>query len=285
MRTLLTSALCAALLSCGPGVAWAAPAPDAADMSKPATEHTRAAHAAMSKEVDFADRQDFQDAQRGFLAPLPDRGRILESNGRETWNLAPYDFLAPAMSRDFPPSVIMPTQAPDTVNPSLWRQSQLVLRDGRMVIPGAPGLGLLGLPGLPAAGLGIPSGPAPGGLKFSGHGKTSFQWELVRILRLTGSALAGIVQQIPDGGHILSAAAVHPGNTAADAADEFVVEAVRRLGDLLHGDGFFSAGADEHYLVTQSGIGYAGDIYHQLIHAYPAQNGRAPTPDEHIKCP
>lgn len=73
MRTLLTSALCAALLSCGPGVAWTAPAPDAADMSKPATEHTRAVHAAMSKEVDFADRQDFQDAQRGFLAPLPDR--------------------------------------------------------------------------------------------------------------------------------------------------------------------------------------------------------------------
>ena len=130
MRTLLTSALCAALLSCGPGVVWAAPAPDAADMSKPATEYTRAAHAAMSKEVDFADRQDFQDAQRGFLAPLPDRGRILDANGRETWNLAPYDFLAPAMSRDFPPSVIMPTQAPDTVNPSLWRQSQLVLRDG-----------------------------------------------------------------------------------------------------------------------------------------------------------
>lgn len=121
MRTLLTSALCAALLSCGPGVVWAAPAPDAADMSKPATEHTRAAHAAMSKEVDFADRQDFQDAQRGFLAPLPDRGRILNANDRETWNLAPYDFLAPAMSRDFPPSVIMPTQAPDTVNPSLWR--------------------------------------------------------------------------------------------------------------------------------------------------------------------
>ena len=68
--------------------------------------------------------------------------RILDANGRETWNLAPYDFLAPAMSRDFPPSVIMPTPAPDTVNPSLWRQSQLVLRDGRMVIPGAPGLGI-----------------------------------------------------------------------------------------------------------------------------------------------
>lgn len=130
MRSLLTSALCAALLSCGPGFAWAAPATDAADMSKPATEHTRAAHAAMSKEVDFADRQDFQDAQRGFLAPLPDRGRILDAAGRETWNLVPYDFLAPAMSRDFPPSLIMPTPAPDTVNPSLWRQSQLVLRDG-----------------------------------------------------------------------------------------------------------------------------------------------------------
>lgn len=29
-----------------------------------------------------------------------------------------------------PPSRIMPTPAPDTVHPSLWRQSQLVLRDG-----------------------------------------------------------------------------------------------------------------------------------------------------------
>lgn len=131
MHDLLTATLCAALLTCGGQAAFAAQAAGApADRSRPATEHTRAANAAMSKELDFADLQDFQDAQRGFLAPLPDRGRILDARGRETWNLAPYDFLAPAMSRDFPPSVIMPTPAPDTVNPSLWRQSQLVLRDG-----------------------------------------------------------------------------------------------------------------------------------------------------------
>ena len=44
---------------------------------------------------------------------------------------------------------------------------------------GAPGLGLLGLPGLGGR---IPPGPAPGGLKFSGHGKTSFWWKMVCIL-------------------------------------------------------------------------------------------------------
>lgn len=98
--------------------------------AKAATAATRAANKAAVQDLDFNDRQDYADAQRGFMAPLPDNGRILDKNGRETWNLRKYAFLAPAMSRDMPPSRIMPTPAPDTVHPSLWRQSQLVLRDG-----------------------------------------------------------------------------------------------------------------------------------------------------------
>ncbi|WP_288230678.1 alkyl sulfatase dimerization domain-containing protein [uncultured Desulfovibrio sp.] len=97
---------------------------------KPATAATRAVNEAVAGELDFNDRQDYEDAQRGFIAPLPDQGRIVDKSGRETWSLEKYAFLAPAMSRDMPPSRIMPTPAPDTVNPSLWRQSQLVLRDG-----------------------------------------------------------------------------------------------------------------------------------------------------------
>ncbi|MGE9984058.1 alkyl/aryl-sulfatase [Desulfovibrio sp. SGI.169] len=97
---------------------------------KPATAVTRAANEAAAGELDFNDRQDYEDARRGFIAPLPDQGRILDKKGRETWNLEEYAFLAPAMSRDMPPSRIMPTPAPDTVHPGLWRQSQLVLRDG-----------------------------------------------------------------------------------------------------------------------------------------------------------
>lgn len=104
--------------------------PQTPETSKAAEEATRAANAAVAEELDFNDRQDFEDAQRGFIAPLPDNGRILNQAGQETWNLRDYAFLAPAMSRDMPPTRIMPTPAPDTVNPSLWRQSQLVMRDG-----------------------------------------------------------------------------------------------------------------------------------------------------------
>lgn len=122
----------AASLLCGSLSAQAADLkqPGSPPAPKPASAATRAINKAVGQELDFKDRQDFEDAQRGFIAPLPDKGRILDQKGRETWNLEGYAFLAPAMSRDMPPSRIMPTPAPDTVNPSLWRQSQLVLRDG-----------------------------------------------------------------------------------------------------------------------------------------------------------
>ncbi len=130
----LSAAGLACGIVCGLGVhpAYAAPVMDASSEAtgKAATAATRAANKAAVRDLNFDDRQDYDDAQRGFMAPLPDNGRILDKSGRETWNLRKYAFLAPAMSRDMPPSRIMPTPAPDTVHPSLWRQSQLVLRDG-----------------------------------------------------------------------------------------------------------------------------------------------------------
>ena len=44
------------------------------------------------------------------------------------------------------------------------------------------------------------------------------------------------IQQVMDGTDLFAALAVDPGDTAADAANKFVIEAVRRCGDLLHGD-------------------------------------------------
>lgn len=87
---------------------------------KPATDATRQAQAAQVAGLDMADRHDLEDAQRGFIAPLPHKGRITDANGRETWNLEAYNFLVGDAA----------ATAPDTVNPSLWRQSRLVMRDG-----------------------------------------------------------------------------------------------------------------------------------------------------------
>lgn len=77
-----------------------------------ATEATRAANAAVRTQLPFEDRQAFEDARRGFLAPLP-AGLISTASGADVWNPDKFAFL-----RD--------QDAPDTVNPSLWRQAQLV---------------------------------------------------------------------------------------------------------------------------------------------------------------
>lgn len=64
---------------------------------------------------DFADRQDFAFADRGFLGTRADP-KILAADGRVVWDLSAYDFLK--------------GPAPASVHPSLWRQSQLLARHG-----------------------------------------------------------------------------------------------------------------------------------------------------------
>ncbi|MBL8774051.1 MAG: MBL fold metallo-hydrolase [Phenylobacterium sp.] len=70
-----------------------------------------AAHAA----PDFNDRRDFDFAERGYLGTRADP-RIPAQNGQVAWDLTAYDFLK--------------GPAPASVNPSLWRQSQLLARHG-----------------------------------------------------------------------------------------------------------------------------------------------------------
>jgi alkyl sulfatase BDS1-like metallo-beta-lactamase superfamily hydrolase len=57
------------------------------------------------------DVQDFEDARRGFIASLPD-AEVRRADGASVWNLRAYGFLDDE-------------KAPDTVNPSLWRQARL----------------------------------------------------------------------------------------------------------------------------------------------------------------
>ena len=86
--------------------------------SQEATATTKAANAKVLKELPFEDRQDFEDAKRGFIAPLPNQGVIKNAQGRPVWDLTKFSFI----KQDAP--------APDTVNPSLWRQCQLVIQGG-----------------------------------------------------------------------------------------------------------------------------------------------------------
>ncbi|WP_194925946.1 alkyl/aryl-sulfatase [Catenulispora pinisilvae] len=83
---------------------------------KPATPATVSANQEAVGRYAMDDRQDFTDNTRGFIAPLP--GKILGGDGHVVFDPANYDYL----SDDAP--------APDTVEPSLWRQSQLISKSG-----------------------------------------------------------------------------------------------------------------------------------------------------------
>jgi alkyl sulfatase BDS1-like metallo-beta-lactamase superfamily hydrolase len=83
-----------------------------------ATAATKAMNDRLLQELPFEDRQDFEDAERGFIAPLPDDGVLRGEDGHVVWDPSRFSFIEEGSS------------APDTVNPSLWRQSQLVLKGG-----------------------------------------------------------------------------------------------------------------------------------------------------------
>jgi alkyl sulfatase BDS1-like metallo-beta-lactamase superfamily hydrolase len=64
---------------------------------------------------DFADRQDFEDADRGFVGRL-DPCVVTADDGRVVWDNETYSFLG--------------ADCPNTANPSLWRQAQLCSKQG-----------------------------------------------------------------------------------------------------------------------------------------------------------
>ncbi|PNS13278.1 hypothetical protein COO59_00155 [Mixta theicola] len=85
----------------------------AEDGPREATEATKQANDALYNQLPFSDNTDFTDAHKGFIAPLPQEV-IKGEKGNVIWNPKQYDFIKEGV------------KAPDTVNPSLWRQSQLI---------------------------------------------------------------------------------------------------------------------------------------------------------------
>lgn len=84
----------------------------AAEMPKEATQYTQEINQQYAKSLPFSDRQDFEDAQRGFIAPLLNHGELKNADGKVMYRAEDYKFDINA-------------PAPDTVNPSFWRQSQV----------------------------------------------------------------------------------------------------------------------------------------------------------------
>lgn len=83
--------------------------------NKPPTATIETAHREHLSALPFDDTRDFEDADRGFIAALHPCV-IKAADGRVVWDNDVYAFLA--------------GDAPSTVHPSLWRQSQLVAKQG-----------------------------------------------------------------------------------------------------------------------------------------------------------
>lgn len=89
------------------------------DHRKGATTVTKAINNQLVKKLPFENTQDFENAKRGFIAPLPDNGVIKDHQGLAVWDVSRFtNFIKEGAA------------AADTVNPSLWRQSQLLLLGG-----------------------------------------------------------------------------------------------------------------------------------------------------------
>jgi alkyl sulfatase BDS1-like metallo-beta-lactamase superfamily hydrolase len=86
------------------------------DSARDAEPATRAANAAMAARLPFADKRDFEAAQRGLIAPVPE-GVVKADSGTVLWNLGEYAFVNGEL-------------APATVNPSLWRLARLNMANG-----------------------------------------------------------------------------------------------------------------------------------------------------------
>jgi alkyl sulfatase BDS1-like metallo-beta-lactamase superfamily hydrolase len=108
----LSAILIAALLLSGcdrPNEPTLSPAASESN-SKAASAFTIAHNQDFVKDLDLDDQQDFEDAMRGMLAAAPNEAVFSES-GVQVWDAGAYDFIN--------------GPAPDTVNPSLWRQAKL----------------------------------------------------------------------------------------------------------------------------------------------------------------
>ncbi|GEA50319.1 hydrolase [Vibrio inusitatus NBRC 102082] len=79
--------------------------------AKPASEYTLKSNEEVKDYLNFADKSDFDDAKRGFIATWPE-SKIMADDGGVAWDFSKYDFIQEG--KDI-----------DTINPSLLRVAQL----------------------------------------------------------------------------------------------------------------------------------------------------------------
>ncbi len=77
----------------------------------PPSESTKACFSSSISNLDWEDKRDFQNAERGLVA-IPEDKMIMTEDGRTVWVFKDY-------------KSIKKQPAPDTVHPVLWRQTQL----------------------------------------------------------------------------------------------------------------------------------------------------------------
>ncbi len=98
----------ASIVGCGESIPYE---PDADDQGHTApTAATIAINAAVLNNLDFSNKQDFEDARRGLIATDPNL-QVFTSTGVKVWDLPANKFIS--------------NEVPDSVNPSLWRQARL----------------------------------------------------------------------------------------------------------------------------------------------------------------
>ena len=93
-----------------PGMSISAQDLDLNTDQKEATEYTKAANEEVYALLDFDDEREKENAERGLIA-APDSLEITTEDGKVAWSQDAYAFLD--------------EDAPDTANPSLWRNTQL----------------------------------------------------------------------------------------------------------------------------------------------------------------
>lgn len=90
-------------------------APPPVPESSEATSYTVAHNRKFAEFLDLGDQDGFEDAKRGLIAAAPDEP-VKDTEGEVIWDPRNYAFIT--------------GDAPDTVNPSLWRQSLLNMQRG-----------------------------------------------------------------------------------------------------------------------------------------------------------
>ncbi len=104
IAALMAAAMGMNLVSC-------AQKPELSKDAKPATRYTSELNQAWYDMLDFSDHTEKENAERGLIE-APENLVIDRDDGATAWDLTAFDF-------------VKEKEAPDTVNPSLWRHTQL----------------------------------------------------------------------------------------------------------------------------------------------------------------